>query len=58
MHIALNAFKMKRHLAGLVFVGLALAVLIEVFYLAPSRTQLVALSLSAGCSRNSAFWVA
>src|SRR5262249_18338792 len=42
MHIALNAFKMKRHLAGLVFAGLALAFLIEVFYVAPSRTQLVA----------------
>jgi O-antigen ligase len=41
LHIALNAFKVKRHLAGLVFAALALAFLINVFYVAPSRTQLV-----------------
>jgi O-antigen ligase len=43
LHVALNAFKIKRHLAGLVFAGLALAFLINVFYVATSRTQLVVL---------------
>jgi len=43
LHVALNAFKIKRHLAGLVFTGLALAFLINVFYVATSRTQLVVL---------------
>jgi O-antigen ligase len=42
LHIALNAFKVKRHLAGLVFAALALAFLINAFYVAPSRSQLVA----------------
>jgi O-antigen ligase len=41
LHIALNAVKIKRHLTGLVFAGLALAFLINVFYVATSRTQLV-----------------
>jgi hypothetical protein len=42
LHIALNALKIKRHLIGLVFAGLALAFLINAFYVATSRTQLVA----------------
>ena len=42
LHIALNALKVRRHLTGLAFAGLALAFLINVFYVAPSRTQLVA----------------
>jgi O-antigen ligase len=41
LHIALNAFAIKRHLTGLVFVVLALAFLGNVFYVAFSRTQLV-----------------
>jgi O-antigen ligase len=41
LHIALNAFDIKRHLTGLVFVVLSLAFLVNVFYVAPSRTQLV-----------------
>ena len=41
LHIALNAVKIKRHLTGLVFAGLALTFLINVFYVATSRTQLV-----------------
>ena len=41
LHIALNALKIKRHLIGLVFAGLALAFLINAFYVATSRTQLV-----------------
>jgi hypothetical protein len=41
LHIALNALKIKRHLTGLAFAGLALAFVINVFYVAPSRTQLV-----------------
>ena len=41
LHIALNALKIKRHLTGLAFAGLALAFLINVFYVATSRTQLV-----------------
>src|SRR5262249_31530373 len=45
LHVALNAFKIKRHLAGLVFTGLALAFLINVFYVATSRTQLVVLAV-------------
>ena len=41
LHVALNALKIKRHLTGLAFAGLALAFVINVFYVAPSRTQLV-----------------
>lgn len=41
LHLALNAFKVKRHLPGFVFAALALAFLINAFYVAPSRTQLV-----------------
>lgn len=41
LHIALNAFKLKRQLIGLVFVGLALAFLANVFYVETSRTELV-----------------
>ena len=42
LHIALNALKIKRHLIALACAGLALAFLINVFYVAPSRSQLVA----------------
>jgi len=41
LHVALNALNIRRHLTGLAFAGLALAFLINVFYVAPSRTQLV-----------------
>ena len=41
LHLALNAFKMKHQIRFLVFFGLALAFLINAFYVAPSRTQLV-----------------
>ena len=41
LHLAVNAFKVKRHLPGFVFAALALAFLINAFYVAPSRTQLV-----------------
>ena len=41
LHIVLNALKIKRYLIGLAFAGLALAFLINVFYVATSRTQLV-----------------
>ena len=57
LHIALNALKTKRHLIGLVFAGLALAFLINAFYVATSRTQLVVFPFLGGCFRNSAFWV-
>ena len=36
LHSALNAVKIKRHLTGLVFAGLALTFLINVFYVATS----------------------
>ena len=45
LHIALNALKIRRHLTGLAFAGLALAFLINVFYVAPSRTQLAVFPL-------------
>ena len=41
LHLAVNAFKVKRHLPGFVFAALALAFLSNAFYVAPSRTQLV-----------------
>ena len=41
LHIALNELKIRRHLTGLAFAGLALAFLINVFYVATSRTQLL-----------------
>jgi hypothetical protein len=41
LHIVLNALKIKRYLIGLAFAGLALTFLINVFYVATSRTQLV-----------------
>src|SRR5262245_10743303 len=44
LHIALSAVKIRRHLTGLAFIGLALAFLLNVFYVAPSRTQLVVFS--------------
>src|SRR5262245_12790534 len=45
LHLALNAFKIKRYLIGLAFTGLALAFLINVFYVTTSRTQLVVFPL-------------